>query len=86
MVPLPSYCSLQKLPLLHMVTGYHMVEKPVKTCYMTQGAQPSALGLPLGVGWGGRWKGGSQGGPMNLWLIHADVWQKQTQYCKLIIP
>ena len=21
----------------------------------------------------------------NLWLIHADVWQKPTQYCKVII-
>ena len=21
-----------------------------------------------------------------LWLIHADVWQKPTQYCKAIIP
>ena len=21
-----------------------------------------------------------------LWLIHADVWQRATQYCKAIIP
>ena len=21
-----------------------------------------------------------------LWLIHVDVWQKPTQYCKAIIP
>ena len=22
----------------------------------------------------------------NLWLIHVNVWQKLTQYCKAIIP
>jgi len=21
-----------------------------------------------------------------LWLVHVDVWQKPTQYCKTIIP
>ena len=42
------------------------------------------------MGWevgGGRWEGGSRGkGYMYiLWLIHVDVWQKLTQYCKAII-
>ena len=27
--------------------------------------------------WEGTW--------VNLWLIHVDVWQKPTQYCKAII-
>ena len=30
-------------------------------CYMTQGTQNEALWQPRGVGWGGRWEGGSGG-------------------------
>ena len=26
-----------------------------------------------------------EGTYVNLWLIHADVWQKSSQYCKVII-
>ena len=26
-----------------------------------------------------------EGTYVNLWLIHMDVWQKTTQYCKVII-
>ena len=29
--------------------------------YLTQGAQPSAMWLPRGVGWGERWEGGLRG-------------------------
>ena len=38
-----------------------------------------------GNGWekGGRFK--RQGIYVYLWLIHADIWQKLTQYCKAII-
>ena len=32
---------------------------------------------------GGRFK--MEGTFVYLWLIHVDVWQKQTQYCKIII-
>ena len=37
-----------------------------------------------GIGWevGGRFKEGTYA---YLWLIHADVQQKPTQYCKAII-
>ena len=37
-------------------------------------------------GWdgvGGRFK--REGTYVYLWLIHVDVWQKPTQYCKAII-
>ena len=36
---------------------------------------------------GGRWEGGLRvkGHYIYLWLIHVDVWQKPTQYCKAII-
>ena len=42
-------------------------------------------------GWSG--EGGGGGGAMfqdggthvHLWLIHVDIWQKQSQYCKIII-
>ena len=39
-------------------------------------------------GWDGVELGGGSGGKghmCNLWLIHAVVWQKPTQYCKAII-
>ena len=26
-----------------------------------------------------------EGGDIYLWLIHADLWQKPTQYCKAIV-
>ena len=31
----------------------------------------------------GRFK--REGTYVNLWMIHVDVWQKPTQYCKAII-
>ena len=44
-----------------------------------------ALGRSRGMGWGGRWEGGSGWGiHVNLWLIHVNVWQKPLQYCKVI--
>ena len=40
---------------------------------------------PGGMGWGGRWEGGSGWGThVCPWLIHVDVWQKPLQYCKVI--
>ena len=49
--------------------------------------QTGALYQPRRVGWGGRWEGGSRGrGYMvYLWLIHVEVWQKTTKFCKAII-
>ena len=36
-----------------------------------------ALGRPKGMGWRGRWEGGSGWGThVNPWLIHVNVWQK----------
>jgi len=32
---------------------------------------------------GGRFKG--EGTYVLLWLIHVDVWQRPTQYCKAVI-
>ena len=44
-----------------------------------------ALGWLWGMGWGGRWEGGSGWGThVHPWLIHVNVWQKPRQYCKLI--
>ena len=46
-----------------------------------------ALGRPRGMGWGGKWEGGSgMGTHVNPWLIHVNVWQKPLQYCKVISP
>ena len=52
---------------------------------MRQVLGPGALGRPRGMGWGGRWEGGSGWGThVNPWLIHVNVWQKPLQYCKVI--
>ena len=46
---------------------------------------PGALGRPRGIGWRGRWEGGSGWGRhVNPWLILVNVWQKPLQYCKVI--
>ena len=37
-----------------------------------------------GMGWGGRWEGGSGWGThAHPWLIHVNVWQKPLQHCKV---
>ena len=52
---------------------------------MRQVLGPGALGRPRGMGWGGRWEGGSGWGThVTPWLIHVNVWQKPLQYCKVI--
>ena len=46
---------------------------------------PGALGRPRGIGWRGRWEGGSGWGiHVYPWLIHVYLWQKPLQYCKVI--
>ena len=52
---------------------------------MGQALRPGALGRPRGIGWRGRWEGGSGWGThVNPWLIHFSVWQNPLQYCKVI--
>ena len=58
---------------------------PAQAGYTRQVLRPGALGRPRGIGWRGRWKGGSGWGiHVNPWLIHVSVWQKSLQYCKVI--
>ena len=36
--------------------------------------RPGALGRPRGIGWRGRWEGGSEWGiHENPWLIHVNI-------------
>ena len=52
---------------------------------MRQVLGPGALGRPRGIGWRGRWEGGSGWGiHVTPWLIYVNVWQKPLQYCKVI--
>ena len=58
---------------------------PAQVGCMRQVLRAGALGRPRGMGWGGRWDGGSGWGThVNPWLIHVNVWQKPLQYCKVI--
>ena len=58
---------------------------PIQVGCMSQVLGAGALGWPRGMGWGGRWEGGSGWGThVNPWLIHVNVWQKPLQYCKVI--
>ena len=58
---------------------------PPQAGCMRQVLGPGALGRPRGIGWRGRWEEGSGWGiHVNPWLIHANVWQKPLQYCKVI--
>ena len=58
---------------------------PAQVGCMRQVLRAGALGRPRGMGWGGRWEGGSGWGThVNPWLIHVNVWQKPLQYCKVI--
>ena len=46
---------------------------------------PGALGRPRGIGWRGRWEGGSGWGThVNSWLIHVSVWQNPLK-CREVI-
>ena len=57
----------------------------IKNTNMRQVLGAGALGRPRGMGWGGRWEGGSGWGThVYPWLIHVNVWQKPLQYCKAI--
>ena len=52
---------------------------------MTQVLGPGALGRPRGIGWRGRWEGGSGWRiHVNPWLIHVNVWQNPLQCCEVI--
>ena len=43
-------------------------------CTLPQVLGPGALGRPSGIGWSGRWEGGSGWGiHVNPWLIHVNV-------------
>ena len=54
----------------------------VEICCMMQGAQ-TRCSVTTWLGGGGR-EDKREGIYVYLWLIHVDVWQKPTQYCKAI--
>ena len=58
---------------------------PAQVGCVRQVLGPGALGRPRGIGWRGRWEGGSGWGThVTPWLIHVNVWQNPLQYCKVI--
>ena len=69
--------------IMKNILDVHML--PAQVECMRQVLRAGALGRPRGMGWGGRWEGGSEWGThVNPWLIHVNVWQKTLQYCKVI--
>ena len=47
---------------------------PAQVGCMRQVLRPGALGRPRGIGWRGRWEGGSGWGiHVNPWLIHVNA-------------
>ena len=68
---------------------YHLGwnRSPAQVGCMRQALGPGALGRPRGIGWRGRWEGGSGWGiHVYLRLIHVNVWQNPLQYCKRNSP
>ena len=50
---------------------------------MRQALGPGAPGRPRGIGWRGRWEGGSGWGThVNPWLVHFNVLQNPLQLKK----
>ena len=73
--------------IYYLLLLYYQVwnRSPVQVGCMRQVCRAGALGWPRGMGWEGRWEGGSGWGThVNPWQIHVNVWQKPLQYCKLI--
>ena len=58
---------------------------PAQVGCMRQVLGPGALGRPRGIGWRGRWEGGS-GWVIHVtpWLIHVNVWQNPLKCCEVI--
>ena len=68
-----------------MLFSQNIPPSPAQVGCMRQVLRAGALGRPRGMGWGGRWEGGSGWGMhVNPWLIHVNVWPKPLQYCKII--
>ena len=53
---------------------------PAQVGCMRPALGPGAQGRPRGIGWRGRWEGGSGWGiHVNPWLFHFNVWQNSLQ-------
>ena len=76
---------MQGLPKAHSYCLQMINEIRKEVGCMRQVLGAGALGRPSGIGWNGRWVGGSGWGiHVNPWLIHVNVWQKPLQCCKVI--
>ena len=79
------YCVFFLNQLSFSLLIYFSVRSPAQVGCMRQVLGPGALGSPRGIGWRGRWEGGSGWGMyVYPWLIRVYVWQKPLQYCKVI--
>ena len=58
---------------------------PAQVGCMRQVLRPGVLERPRGIGWRGRWEGGSGWGiHVKPWLILVSVWEEPLQCCEVI--
>ena len=76
-------CS-ERIALKHVYyLGWN--RSPAQVGCMRQVLRAGALGRPRGIGWRGRWEGGSGWGThVNPWLIHVNVWQNHYNIVKWV--
>ena len=60
------------------LTSNVMRKMTVGIWYMTPEAQIGVLWLPRGVGWGGRWEGGPQGGDICIPMTDSCWYMAET--------
>ena len=64
---------------------YIIYRSPAQVGCIRQVLGPGALGRPRGIGWRGRWEGGSGWGiHVTPRLIHVNVWPNPLQCCEVI--
>ena len=77
--PTLTFSHRVQMSVLYICLFFYFEYRVIVTIFL------NSLGRPRGMGWRGRWEGGSGWGiHVNPWLIHVNVWQKPLQYRKVI--
>ena len=88
--PNTSSWSFETLTMLYIEQVLNTWLIQIRYCYSRFDAwdrvlRAGVLEWPWGMGWRGRWEGGSGWEThVHPWLIYVNIWQKPPQYCKVI--